>query len=173
MLTEALMVGGIGGAAAIALSFVLPSAVQFERTRTVAASPSSILALLDGGAGFQQINPYKDADPKLQITQFGPERGVGSGFAFKGKDGKGTQTIIAMEPGRSVTMLIDMGAMGKSTHTWLLAPAAGGTSVTWRLDAGFGMNPIGRVFGLFLERMLGPTMERGLANIDRVVTNAA
>jgi carbon monoxide dehydrogenase subunit G len=66
-----------------------------------------------------------------------------------------------------------MGAMGKSTHSYLLKSADGGTSVTWRMNADFGMNPVGRVFGLFLEKMLGPTMERGLANLDRVVTNAA
>jgi hypothetical protein len=173
MITEALLVTGLGAAAAIAATFALPAAVRFERHRTIAATPASLLAVLDSGAGYQKMNPYKDADPKLGITLLGPERGIGSGFAFKGKDGTGTQIIIVMEEGRSVTMLIDMGAMGKSTHTYLLKPTDSGTTVTWRMDAGFGMNPIGRVFGLFLERMLGPTMERGLANLDRVVTNAA
>ncbi|MGL4439454.1 MAG: SRPBCC family protein [Bosea sp. (in: a-proteobacteria)] len=173
MMTEVLLVTGLGAAAAVAATFLLPAAVRFERSRTIADTPNSLVAVLDSGAGYQKMNPYKDADPNLNITLQGPERGIGSGFAFKGKDGTGTQTIIAMEEGRSVTMLIDMGAMGKSTHTYLLQPATGGTTVTWRMDAGFGMNPIGRVFGLFLERMLGPTMERGLANLDRVVTNAA
>jgi hypothetical protein len=173
MMSEILSVTGLVAAAGIAATFALPSAVQFERSRTIASTPAALQAVLESGAGYQKMNPYKDADPKLNITLQGPERGIGSGFAFKGKDGTGTQTIVAMEEGRSVTMLIDMGAMGKSTHTYLFKPANGGTTVTWRMDAGFGMNPIGRVFGLFLERMLGPTMERGLANLDRVVTNAA
>lgn len=173
MLSETLLVTGVGGAAALAAPFALPAAVRFERSRTIAATPAALQAVLDAGASYQRINPFKDADPKLAITLFGPERGVGSGFAFKGKDGSGTQTIVAMDEGRSVTMLVDMGAMGKSTHTFLLKPADGGMTVTWRIDAAFGKNPIGRVFGLFLERMLAPTMERGLANLDRVVTNAA
>lgn len=173
MMSEVFLVTGLGGAVALAAPFALPSSVRFERHRTMAASPSAILEVLGSGAGYQKMNPYKDADPNLNITLLGPERGIGSGFAFKGKDGTGTQTIIAMEEGRSVTMLIDMGAMGKSTHTYLLKPAEGGTTVTWRLDAAFGMNPIGRIFGLFLERMLGSTMERGLCNLDRVVTSAA
>jgi hypothetical protein len=104
------------------------------------------------------------------VELFGPSHGVGSGFRFKGKDGAGVQTITAVEEGRSVSCVIDMGFMGKPVHLFTLAPADGGTRVTWRMESVFGLNPLGRIFGLFMEKMLGPICERGLANLDRVVT---
>ena len=102
----------------------------------------------------------------------GPSSGIGSGFSFDGKDGKGTQTIVAMEENRSVTMQIDLGAMGRPVTTFLLEPSSGllepspgATIVTWSTKSDFGMNPIGRVFGLFLDGMLGPDYETGLRKL--------
>ena len=42
---------------------------------------------------------------------FGPAEGIGSGFRFDGKEGKGTQTVTEVTATR-VTHLIDLGAMG-------------------------------------------------------------
>jgi len=60
------------------------------RSGTVAADVSSIVALVSSTTGYTAINPYRTTDPKLPIAPFGPEAGVGAGFASAGKDGKGT-----------------------------------------------------------------------------------
>ena len=40
-----------------------------------------------------------------------------------------------------------------------------GTHVTWSFDSDMGAGPIGRYFGLLMDRMVGPDFEGGLANL--------
>jgi carbon monoxide dehydrogenase subunit G len=168
-----LLLAGGGSLALLALPLVLPKAAFVERRRFVAADAQTVFALLSSNAGFQRFNPFKDADPELKITLTGPVSGVGSAFRFEGRRGSGTQTIVGVERNREVTAEVDMGAMGKSFHRFRLTPADDGTEVVWRAESRFGFNPLGRVFGLFMERFLGPVFEKGLGNLDRAVTTAA
>ncbi|MEO0637338.1 MAG: SRPBCC family protein [Pseudomonadota bacterium] len=166
-----LAIGGAVITALIAAPYVLPSSKTVERTATIAAPAEEVYPLLASSKGFQTFNPYKAKDPNLNIVFSGPQEGVGASFAFDGKDGKGTQTIIAMEENRSVTMEIDLGPMGKPVTTFTLEPKGDATAVTWSTKSDFGMNPIGRVFGLFLDGMLGSDYEQGLALLDQAARN--
>ncbi len=151
------------------LAFTLPSKVHIEREALIKAEPNQIYALTSSNTGFQAFNPYKDVDPNLNITLFGPETGVGSGFNFKGKDGEGSQVITQLELNKSVTMQIDLGPKGRPIQTLTLQKMNEGTRVTWGLDADFGNNPIGRIIGLFMDKMMGETFERGLSNLSTAV----
>lgn len=159
----------IGAACAVALlagaSQLLPRNVHVTRSATVQAAPDQILNILASNAGFQTINPYKTTDPDLKITLFGPDHGVGSGFRFDGRDGKGTQTVSALSA-TSVTYAIDLGAMGQPTQHVHVTPAPDGTLVRWDMHADMGRNPIARGFGLFMDRIMGKTLEQGLANLN-------
>jgi uncharacterized protein YndB with AHSA1/START domain len=163
-----LQIAAVAAAVIVAAPFLLPSSKTVERSALVKASPEAVFATLTSTAGYQTINPYKDLDPNLKATPFGPEAGVGAGFAFESKDGKGTSTITAVEPNKSVTYQIDLGFMGKPVQTITMTPENGGTRVKWSVTSTFGMNPMGRVFGLFMDGMLGPHYELGLKNMDRI-----
>lgn len=159
-----------GGLACLAaLPLALPAAVTVERTAHVPAAPETVYALLSSAKGFQRFNPWKDADPNLKITLEGPEAGVGSRFIFKGDEGEGAQTIVALEPDRKVVTEIDLGPMGKPVQSFSIAPETGGARVVWSTEAAFGLNPIGRIFGLFMDGRLGPVYERGLKNLAAAV----
>ncbi|MFK7793471.1 MAG: SRPBCC family protein [Devosiaceae bacterium] len=172
-LTTLATVGGLAVLALAATPYALPDHKVVERSAVIQASPDAIYPLLTSSAGFQTFNPYRDADPNLEITFSGPAEGVGASFAFNGKDGQGTQTITGLEDNVSVTMQIDLGSMGQPVQTLTLEQIEDGTRVVWSVESQFGMNPIGRVFGLFLDGMLGQTYERGLANLSRVVAAQA
>ncbi len=156
------------GAGAIALAaaatFLLPRDVSVARTALIDADPQAILDLAASNTGFQAFNPYKSADPDLKIEPFGPEAGVGSGFRFEGKDGTGTQTVAAVTDD-SVVYAIDLGPMGQPTQTIRVRPTDEGTEVTWTVEADMGLNPVFRVFGLFMDGMMGKTFDQGLANL--------
>ncbi|WP_299741186.1 SRPBCC family protein [uncultured Roseobacter sp.] len=98
------------------------------------------------------------------MTPFGPAAGVGSGFRFEGKEGKGTQTVTDVTATR-VMHLIDLGAMGKPVQTIEAKATDTGARVTWTVTSDMGFNPVFRIFGLFMDRMLGKTYELGLKNI--------
>ncbi len=153
------------------LSFTLPQKIHIEREAVIQAGPTTLYELASSNSGFQKFNPYKSVDPNLKIEFFGPDVGIGSGFSFDGKDGKGTQTISALESNKSVTMQIDLGAKGTPTQTFNFDKVATGTRVVWGLDADFGNNPIGRIIGLFMDKMMGETFERGLKNLSEAVAS--
>jgi Polyketide cyclase / dehydrase and lipid transport len=166
----------IGVAAIATLGLVLlmlPANKRIERSKLINSSPEAVFALLSTTSGFQKMNPYRDEEPNIKISAIGPNEGIGAGFAFEGKEVQGTQTITALEPNASVTMQIDLGAMGKPVQTFRLSKEIAGTRVTWTTDNSFGYNPVARVVGLFLEKMVGPTYERGLNNLERVLSAPA
>ncbi|MEM6372939.1 MAG: SRPBCC family protein [Pseudomonadota bacterium] len=161
-----------GGAGLIALTaagtLLLPRHVHVERQATIAAAPADVLALAASNTGYQAFNPYQTTDPNLKIDTFGPDAGVGSGFAFEGRDGKGTQ-VVAEVSDAAVRYEIDLGPMGKPTQMIHTAAVADGTRVTWSMDADMGFNPVGRVMGLFMDGMIGKTFEQGLGNLAKAI----
>lgn len=164
LLTTAAIGAGVIAAALLATQ-LLPREVTVMRSAQVQASPSDVITLLASNEGYQNINPYKSSDPALKITLFGPLSGVGSGFHFDGKDGKGSQTVSAVTDS-SVRYDIDMGAMGKPKQIVEVRPSGGGSAVEWRMEADLGRNPIARIFGLFMDGMIGKTLGQGLANLN-------
>ncbi len=158
---------GIAGVLAVsAAAFALPRHVSVERSAVIDAEADAIIALAASNEGFQTFNPYKSMDPELRIELFGPQAGVGSGFHFDGTDGTGSQTVSAVSEDQ-VVYAIDLGALGQPVQSIKAVPVADGAEVTWRVDSDLGFNPIFRVFGLFMEDMMGPTFELGLENLSR------
>ncbi|MEM1373269.1 MAG: SRPBCC family protein [Pseudomonadota bacterium] len=147
-----------------AASFALPRHVSIERSAVIDAAPEAVLALAASNSGYQTFNPYRDLDPDLTVEMFGPASGVGSGFHFESKDGTGQQTVAAVAVDK-VTFDLDLGPLGQPTQAIAAVATDGATEVTWTMDMDLGMNPIFRVMGLFMDGMIGPNFELGLAKI--------
>lgn len=163
-LVSTLKIGGAVAVMAVAATYMLPRTVHVERSAVLPVAPYAVIALASSTEGYQAFNPYLTADPALKIEGFGPAAGIGSGFRFDGKDGTGTQTVAAVTEGE-VVYAIDLGALGRPTQRIRATPVTNGTVVTWSVESDMGYNPVFRVFGLFMDRMMGPTFEQGLANL--------
>lgn len=137
-----------------------------RRTGRVNAEPAQLRDLLASTEGFTSINPHRTADPKLRITAFGPESGIGAGFSFEGKNGNGTQTVTGVSD-TSVDYAIDMGSMGRSTQRIEFTAADGGTEVVWSQTLIAETLPQ-RVFTWFADRVLGGTLASGIRNLGTV-----
>ena len=156
------------GVAALAVAtLALPRHVNIERTAMIDASPEAVIELAASNTGYQAFNPYKDLGPNLQVQMFGPASGVGSGFSFESKDGAGQQTVASVTSDR-VIFDLDLGPLGQPTQAISAVAIDGATEVTWTMDMDLGMNPVFRVMGLFMDDMIGPNFELGLANIADV-----
>ncbi len=129
------------------------------------APVDQIIAVVSSTEGFTRINPHLTADPKLEITPLGESTGVGSGFAFRGKNGKGTQTVEQVADS-FVDYSIDMGSMGRSTQRITAAPSThGGSDIEWTMVLDAGTNPMLRIFGVMANKVIGPTLETGIRNL--------
>jgi hypothetical protein len=152
----------------VAGSYLLPRQVEVSRSARLPVKPETVLALAASNSGYQRFNPYMNTDPELKISHFGPDSGVGSGFRFNGREGTGSQTVAAVSA-ETVTYQIDLGAMGRPVQQLTALPEGDGSRVTWTMQTDLGINPVFRVFGLFMDRMMGKVFERGLANLANVV----
>jgi len=156
------------GIAALAVAaLALPRHVSIERTAVIDAAPEAVIELAASNTGYQAFNPYKDLDPNLKVQTFGPETGVGSGFSFESKDGAGQQTVASVTA-EKVVFELDLGPLGEPTQAISAVAIDGATQVTWSMDIDLGMNPVFRAMGLFMDGMIGPNFELGLANIADV-----
>ncbi|MEL6523790.1 MAG: polyketide cyclase, partial [Pseudomonadota bacterium] len=86
---------------------------------------------------------------------------------FESKDGAGQQTVAAVTSDR-VIFDLDLGPLGQPTQAISAVAVDGATEVTWSMNMDLGMNPVFRVMGLFMDDMIGPNFELGLANIADV-----
>lgn len=166
MTLSQILLTGVAGFAVLASGALifLPREATVTRTGLVPATPQAIVALAASNTGYQRFNPYLSSDPDLRIEPFGPDNGVGSGFRFDGKEGKGHQTVAAVLD-TAVQYDIDLGPMGRPTQRISAVQRGDQSEVTWEMQADLGLNPIARVMGLFMDRMIGPTFERGLENM--------
>jgi hypothetical protein len=88
------------------------------------------------------------------------------------KVGTGTDTILESVADRHVGLELDFGPQGKAKSSIELVPAGGGTTVTWTFDMDAGAGPIGRYFGLFMDRLIGPDYARGLGRLKALAESA-
>ena len=80
----------------------------------------------------------------------------------------GSQTVVASTPYERVDVELDLGPPGTAQSAFILLPENDGTNLTWTFDTDFGLNILGRYWGLLLDRQLGPIYAQGLANLKRI-----
>ena len=153
------------------IGMLLPRQVHVERSATIEAPPATIFAVINGFKMFNQWSPWYDVDPSAQYTYEGPARGVGARMSWKGdpkKAGSGSQEIIESRPFEVVRSSLDFGDQGLATAQFALSGEGAGTRVTWGLDVDMGMSPVGRYFGLMMDKMVGTDYEKGLAGLKKL-----
>lgn len=164
----------------LAVAFALPDSAHVERSTVINRPASEIFAVLNSYRRFNEWSPWAAKDPAAQYTITGPASGVGAKESWKGDPhtvGSGSQEIVESKPNESVTTALDFGDMGKAKAYFHLTPAGEGTRVAWSLDTSaplaldgkFVWNAIGRYMGLFMDRMVGPDYEIGLAKLKTLV----
>jgi hypothetical protein len=165
----------LGGLAVLVLllvlvAFVLPRQYRIERAAVIKAKPEAVLAQVADLRAWKNWGAWQERDPGMKLSYSTPSAGVGAWSAWESaKEGNGKMTITAQSPS-VVTYTLEFPDMGmKSEGAMTLAADGAGTRVTWTDAGDLGMNPMSRWFGLFLDKMIGPDFERGLANLKKLL----
>lgn len=153
------------------IGFLLPRAVRLERSIVIERSPSMVYATVNSFVLFPQWSPWQHLDPNMTQTTQGPREGVGAKLVWSGNDkiGSGTQLITASTANESVVSDLTFGGMGASTSALRLTKTGTATTVRWTLDADMGFGPIGRYFGLIMDKAVGTDFDNGLKNLKALV----
>jgi hypothetical protein len=153
------------------VGFLLPGRYQVERSVAIAAKPEAIYPLVGDLRAWPKWGVWFARDPAMQITYSASTTGIDAWSDWKSKSqGNGRMTVTAERRPALFQYRLEFPDMGMvSAGTMALDPSAGGsTRVTARMEGDLGHNPLNRWFGLFMDRMVGPDFEVGLANLKRL-----
>lgn len=142
-----------------------------SRSTTINAPADRVHSHLNDFREWKEWSPWEGLDPDLKRTFTGPDKGVGSHYAWAGnkKAGKGTMEIIGSTPSKveiALEFLVPFKASNVTTFD--LAPAgAGATRVTWHMTGqrGVVMTLMGK---LFFDKAIGKDFDKGLAQLKAV-----
>lgn len=137
------------------------------RSTTVNAPADKVYGLIADPREWKRWSVWNQRDPAMAITYSGPPSGAGAAWEWKSKSqGDGKMTFTAAEPGKRVAFELFFPDFGTTSMGTLdLAPAGAGTQVTWTMNGDMGSNPLYRWMALFMDKMVGPDFEAGLANL--------
>lgn len=155
----------------VGVGFLLSGEWQATRSTVVNASPAEVFDQLDSVEGWSRWSPM----PFVGGEVSGPQRGAGARLAWDDPQwGQGVWTLTEAEaPSRiGYRVEVEEGAM-LTLGRLELAPVEGGTRVEWTEQGDFGWNPLLAFMALGMDRMQGEEMEKSLAELARVVGEAA
>lgn len=156
----------------LVVSLFLPSAYRVERSLTMRAKAETIFPYLTNLKKWPEWTAWTtERDPTLTYSYSGASEGVGATSSWNGKSsGTGTMTITSAEAKTGVKYDLDF-EHGKylSKGAIRLEPAGETTKVIWTDDGDLGWNPIGRYFGLLMDRFMGPDFDSGLQKLKQKV----
>ncbi len=147
---------------------------RVERSLTIAAPPEALFGWFNSPKKFDEFNPWLKLDPTAKTEYTGPEAGVDAVATWAGKaTGKGKATIIESKPNELIRLRMDWiePLEGVSTVDYSFKPEGDKTTVTWSM---YGKsNFMGRLMSIFMDcdSMCGPQFEKGLADLDTLVTS--
>ena len=157
----------------LVVAVFLPSEVTVERSAVIEAPDSVVYDYITDFTERANWDPWLEMDPDAKVTLNEIPNGVGAGYAWEGEvTGSGKMVIDEVVENKSVKSTIKFFApqTGEGKIEWRLEPVENGTNLTWVFNSEMGY-PIERFFGLMMDGMLGPSLEKGLSNIDHEVVN--
>lgn len=144
-----------------------------SRSIRITAPIETVFAQVNDLENWNTWSPWKAMDPGMEI-EYGPSRvGAGAWYRWSGeKAGEGRLTITRSVPHESVETSIDFGSMGMGSGSWRFSGNDGAVDVTWGFTS-HGRHLLDKVFHLFLDGMLGPQFESGLAALKDSAESAS
>ncbi|MDH4253069.1 MAG: hypothetical protein OEX13_00945 [Gammaproteobacteria bacterium] len=163
---KAIYAAGAVVAAVLAVGVFLPSTGVVERQISTIANRSIVFALINDQRQAGKWLPWPESDPNVHLEFAGARRGPGAMLSWDGSIvGRGSQTIDSSLAPEYVHGTLELDGMGDGASRFTLARQDSDTLVTWRFETRFGRNLLQRYLGLMLDRRVGASMERGLANL--------
>ncbi len=159
---------GVGVFVALLLlgGLALPSHSRFVVTADIDAPRATVFALVNDMRRKDLWSPVTATDPNARIIFSGPARGVGSTLTWDGSiAGSGTQSITVSRPFEFVATVINAGEAGESRTWFELADGVGFTRVLWGFEHDYGLNVVGRYFGLMVTGVIRRDYEKHLGGL--------
>jgi uncharacterized protein YndB with AHSA1/START domain len=169
-----ILIGAVVVIAALAVFVAMqPDDFRIERTANVNAPPAAVFAQVNDFHKWEAWSPWAKLDPTAKATFEGAPAGQGAVFKWSGNDkvGEGTMTVAESRPAELVRIDVEFVKPfeGKSTSEFAFKPQGSQTAVTWSSYGKHNFISKAMCLVMNMEKMLGPDMEKGLAQMKSVV----
>lgn len=154
---------------------LLPSQFTVEREITINDTQGDVFSYLVNLDAWQEWSPWLSQEPTADYSFQGIPGVVGSSTQWKGKIiGSGKQTLTKIEEPQYLETKLEFFEPQESTATgyFKIIETAQGVKVIWGIT-GASDYPIGRVFGLFMDSMIGKDFETGLKSLKEKLENSS
>ncbi|WP_224484660.1 SRPBCC family protein [Robertkochia aurantiaca] len=160
----------IGFALYVALE---PDHYKVTRSQTIQAPPSVIDNYITDYRKWTQWSPWESQDPNAAIEYGDPASGPEGSYSWNGEVlGKGSMKTLFISPDSILQEIKFIEPYeSRADVFWTLDSVAEGTEVTWGMEGDLSFTE--RAFMVFqgdMNTLIGPDYERGLNNLDSLVT---
>jgi hypothetical protein len=154
----------------LGIGLFLPGRYRVERSVEIAASRESVFGKVADLRAWRQWGIWYERDPGMTVSYSPATTEVGAWSEWKSRtQGDGRMTITKSHAPDAFAYRMDFSDIGmQASGGVLLAAEAGGTRVTMTMEGDLGRSPVSRWFGLFMDRLIGPDFDAGLAKLKRL-----
>ena len=155
----------------VIISFFLPKTSRVGRSILIKSNPDVIYGLTCDFTKWHLWVPWtKETDSTIVYESKGTPCQVGTTWSWEGKTtGTGMMTATELIPGQLVACDLEFEhGKYKSKGKITLEKQGDSCKVTWSYEGDLGYNPMARYMGLFMERMVAPDYEKGLAKLKKI-----
>ena len=152
----------------------LPTEYEVRRGVLIQAPIEDVHPYVNDLEKWSAWEPWRDADPTIQITLGDITQGVGANQSWSGDSGKGDLTFTASDPNKGIAydLTFDDRYESKSVVTYH-TESDGSTHVEWIMTGDTGTPVIGGYFAMMMDSMIGPMFQNGLNKLKSALENAA
>jgi hypothetical protein len=151
------------------VAIFLPAKVYVEESVLVNAPAELIFRQVNNLKSWESWSPFQKEDTAMTSTYEGPEAGVGAVQKWKSEvNGDGSMTITESIKDSLIKMKLDFAKQGVPTSDWKFEKQGMATKVTWNVDMERLGYPMGRIFGLFMPKMMHKSFKDGLENLKKL-----
>jgi len=155
----------------IGASYLISPNVEVERSIEINAPIEKVFAQANDLKNWENWSPWFEKDPNMKIIYSSPTMGKDAFYSWESDNenvGLGKLRILESVENSSIkTELLFDGEDDPAFGGWKFEKTNNGTKVSWGFKADMGMNPVARYVALFLDGMVGPDFEKGLANMKK------
>jgi len=158
----------------LVVGFFLPTEYRVSRQIEIDAPPEAVHAYVGDLSRWDEWTPWKEMDPALKITLGEKTAGVGASQSWTGSDGPGSLEFKKSSPRDGVEFALYLQEGQEPIDAALqYAVANGKTNVEWSMAGDFDLPVFGGYMAWMVEKIVGPTYERGLESLKSKVEGKA
>lgn len=156
---------------AVGLLF-FPSHIEVNRSVTIKASTEAVFDYVNEIRNFNEWSPWFRQDTAAKYVFEGPASGKGARMKWESDSanvGKGSMVFTESVPYSIIRQDLDFmgGGIAKSEYRFSVSDT--GTVMTWAFAVEAGANPLLRILGAFMDKMVGSDFEKGLSRLKDIL----